>query len=159
MLFRTAAQVCGAFGLWLAGPGGFSQPAAGAPPPSPYLKKAAWVETLLASRAALDAAALTESERGAWPSRLWEQIEDDFPLQWDWVLQDFGPNFPAWFNADRSTAIERELITRVLEELGDRGLLLKRELESLGRSDVSANDPRWLELYVKACEQRRARRL
>ncbi len=125
----------------------------------PYAKQATWAETLHASRAALDAANLSPAEREEARRRLGQQVEDDFPTQWDWTLQDFGTNFSKWFIAAGSTEIERAMVSRVLEQLGAGGSGLRKEFDSLGRLAASSSDPRWLNLYIATCEQRRALRL
>jgi hypothetical protein len=123
--------------------------------PATYVKKASWAETMLASRAALKAAALPAKEWKAAQTVVWEQIERDFPIEWDWALQDGGLEFPRWFAADSNSSIEKKMIARAMEELGAG----YGELDALCRSNAVPDDPRWLTLYAKFCEQRRALRL
>ncbi|MFZ2640545.1 MAG: hypothetical protein WA117_06120 [Verrucomicrobiia bacterium] len=127
--------------------------------PAFYVKKATWTETLLASRAALKTAALSAKERKKAQTSVWEQVELVFPVQWDWALQDGGLDFPNWFTTDGNANIEKKMITRALEELADAGGACRKELDALAQGNTPPNDPRWLDLYVKACEQRRATRL
>ncbi|NIR62447.1 MAG: hypothetical protein GWO10_01315 [candidate division Zixibacteria bacterium] len=117
-----------------------------------YVKKHTWQQTLLASRRLLKKAGLPQKE-------LWKRIEKDFPIQCDWVYQDYGLDFHRWFENGANTDIERKIIPKVLTELGLEGKELAADFELLCRADVSPNDPRWLELYVKSCEQRRKIRL
>ena len=124
-----------------------------------YSRRATWPETLLKTRDALHASALPELERRDCSTALWQFIQDDFPLPWDWVLQDYGAGFTNWFTIETGTTIEEQLIDRALQDLGDKAAALRDELNRLGQSRASANDRRWLDLYVKACEQRRTQRL
>ncbi|MCX6897503.1 MAG: hypothetical protein NT105_02280 [Verrucomicrobia bacterium] len=124
-----------------------------------YVKKASWPETMLASRVALKAAALPARERKIVQAAVWEQVERDFPVQWDWALQDGGLDFPTWFAADANADIEKKMIAHALEELGGSGAACRKEFDAFSQSNVAPNDPRWLDLYAKVCEQRRATRL
>lgn len=65
----------------------------------------------------------------------------------DWRMQD-------QVTADRPDA---GVISKVLAELGKQGAELRRSLEALGAAPP--DDPRWTELYLQACAQRRAARL
>jgi hypothetical protein len=112
-----------------------------------YSRRSTWADTLLASRAALRAAALTPKEQAEAGEIIWRQVERDFPVHCDWALQDCGRDFPRWFTAAGDDAIVKKMIGRVLEELGDRG------------SGSPSGDRQWLDLYVRVCEQRRALRL
>ncbi len=127
--------------------------------PACYVRKATWTETMLASRAAVKSAALSGKERKDAPATVWEQVERDFPIQWDWALQDGGLDFPRWFAGGDGPGLEKGMIARVLEELGDRGVAGRQELDALSRNNAAPDDPRWLDLYVRLCEQRRALRL
>ncbi|MCX6909553.1 MAG: hypothetical protein NTY01_16130, partial [Verrucomicrobia bacterium] len=127
--------------------------------PACYVKKADWPETMLASRAALKTAALSAKERKVAQAAVWEQVERDFPVQWDWMLQDGGLDFPNWFAADGNADIEKKMTAHALDELGDRAAACREELNALCQSNAAPDDPRWLNLYAKACEQRRAIRL
>ena len=124
-----------------------------------YVKNGNWIETMLLSRQALSAAHLPAAEEAAVAAQFWLQIKEDFPVQWDWSLQDGGTNFAGWFRAGDNTSFERRMTERVIGELGDSSRLLRQGLEELRNANVPASDRRWLELYVKACEQRRQQRL
>ncbi len=91
--------------------------------------------------------------------RIWEQVEKDFPVQWDWAGQDGGDGLRAWLGNDDSVEIEKMMIGRVLKELGPEGLRYKKELDRLTRSNVHPSSRRWFDIYVEACEKRRAKRL
>ena len=87
------------------------------------------------------------------------QVERDFPVEWDWALQDGSGGFCRWLSDDTSIETETRMITRVLDELGSDGSVLRAEFDELRRTRVSPTDHRWLDLYVKACKCRRAIRL
>jgi len=117
-----------------------------------YIKKDTWQQTILASRRALKKDEALQKE-------LWKRIEKDFPIQCDWVYQDYGMDFHRWFGNDAGTDIERKIIIKVLAELAPEAKDLVADYELLCQANVSANDRRWLDLYVKACERRRRIRL
>jgi hypothetical protein len=125
----------------------------------PYVRRPTWPETLLASRAALRALPWRGQQRRTAPTRLWAAITQDFPIQADWVLQDGGPDFPLWFESAGETDWERRVIARVLGQLGETGGALQKEYDELCRQGAAFDDPRWLQLYARACEQRRGGRL
>ncbi len=111
----------------------------------PLATDLAWQETML-------------SWRGS-AAQLRARIEADFPIQWDWMLQDHGADWRAWStHADRA-AMVRKMIGRVLPELGPAGQALASELECFRRAGASVSDRDWLGLYVRACERRREIRL
>ena len=124
-----------------------------------YSRQPTWQETLLASRQALRGAALSEAERRDQAMALWQSVQTDFPLAWDWSLQDYGAGFTNWFGAGGGTEIEQRLIEPALQELGGEAEPLRKELQRLQESRVSGENRGWLDLYVKACERRRALRL
>jgi Hydrazine synthase alpha subunit middle domain len=131
---------------------------AGEPAPAVAGATVDWAGTMLAARARLASSGLSGVARDREAARLWSEMETGFPVPWDWVMQDHGPAFPSWFNAD-SAAIERAMIIRVLGELGDRAGDLHAVLDKLDRSAAGPSSPGWLRLYVRACERRREARL
>ena len=86
-------------------------------------------------------------------------MKDDFPVQWDWALQDGGAEFARWFQSADAASMERRVIEKAVAELGEPGRALRQELDRLAQAGAPANDRRWLDLYVRACEQRRQQRL
>jgi hypothetical protein len=117
-----------------------------------YVKKDTWQQTILASRRVLKKAEAPQNE-------MWKRIEEDFPIQCDWVNQDYGMEFHRWFGNDTGTDIERKIISKVLAELGSEGRKLAADFERLCRSNVPSSDQQWLNLYIEACEKRREIRL
>jgi len=108
-----------------------------------------WQETMLASR----------TTNGETPKTL-DEMMLKFPVQMDWMIQDNGLDFTKskWFKAT-DTGNETSMIKRVFLELGDAGKPFQDNLDSLVNGKVPGNDRRWLDLYVNACEKRRAIRL
>jgi hypothetical protein len=133
--------------------------AAASPAAEIYVRQPGWVETMLASRAALDGAGLTGPERTKAAEQVWLRTKEDFPVQWDWALQDGGAEFLRWYQTADSASIERRLIEKTIAELGEPGRALRQELDGLAQKGAPASDRRWLDLYVRACEQRRQQRL
>jgi len=106
-----------------------------------------WQETMLASR----------TPNGEPPKTL-DEMMFKFPVQMDWMIQDNGLDLTKWLKAT-DTGNETSMIKRVLLELGDAAKPFQDNLDSLVNGKVPGNDRRWLDLYVNACEKRRAMRL
>jgi len=148
--------------------------------------QADWPQTMLVSRQKIRKLRVNRKQRDEAQKQIWRQIEKDFPVQWDWVSQDYGMDFYKWFNNDVTFEFEKKIIGNVLSELGAKGKKLEQDAEvpdvcenkdvftrklaadfkllcrsSPGspRDKASLNDRRWLNLYVKACEKRREIRL
>ncbi len=78
----------------------------------------------------------------------------------DWLLQDHGKDFKKQcFISKTGAQIEKQLIERVLKELPKAGEDLMDEVEELALAEAPGSDPRWRQLYIKACEKRRSARL
>jgi hypothetical protein len=125
----------------------------------PYVRQATWAQTMVASRAALGAASLPAQERARAQEGVWFRVKDDFPIEWDWAMQDGGAGFPRWFDSAKGASLERQMIEKAAAELGDLGWSLREESNGLLRDKVAGSDRRWWELYARACAQRRRRRL
>jgi hypothetical protein len=133
--------------------------AAASPAAEIYVRQSGWVDTMLASRAALEGAGLSGPERTKAAEQVWLRTKEDFPVEWDWALQDGGAEFSRWFQSADSASMERRLIEKALAELGKPGRALRQELDRLAQAGAPASDRRGLDLYVQACEQRRQQRL
>ena len=133
--------------------------AAGACAAEPYVKEATWAQTMLASRAALSTSPPPAPERARAREALWFRLKDDFPIEWDWAMQDGGADFPRWFESAQGAGLVRQMAGKALTELGDLDRPLRQEFDQLSRAEVPGGDGRWLELYVRAGEQRRRLRL
>ncbi|HEY3320422.1 MAG TPA: NPCBM/NEW2 domain-containing protein [Planctomycetota bacterium] len=98
----------------------------------------------------------------------WQQIENDFPRESDWLLQDAGSDPVVLLQAESDASIEKKAIAHAIEELGPRATAglpssaaatFKTELNQLTAANVPGSDARWLNLYAKVCEVRREIRL
>ena len=161
--------------------------------PAPvYVKCATWAETLTALRE--QAAGQLELFRPQRVSRprspaffqvpgqsqapphplvsLWARLEQDFPLECDWMLQDLAAcGYPSsnplqndhypirWFGPQADMDLEKTLLVHVVEELRAEGEKTRSELEKLRQVGTPAHSRPWLELYAKACQTRRDKRL
>jgi len=103
------------------------------------------------------------------------QLFKDFPRQTDWFYQDLkrmlsaplgadlneegiSKNMVAWLKADRDTTFEQQLLQGVVTEVTGKAAFQK-QLDDLIAKNAAVMDRGWLELYVEACEARRAQRL
>ncbi len=113
-----------------------------------YAKRDTWRETLVASFGPVG--------RGhTGPAQAVARALEDFPedrmrlqIAADWIAQD-GLN----------DGLNAEAIGRVVDDLGPAAEKFRARLNSLSRSKQPPSDPRWAELYLGACEARRALRL
>ncbi len=86
---------------------------------------------------------------------LWRQIARDFPTEARWMQTDTaGGGHLAWFRSPKKTRLEVGMIKKALGALGKAGQGLASELESLSKAGVPADNPKWLNLYVRACTLR-----
>ena len=159
MPFRTANFGClvvGLLGATLAG-----LPATAAPGTADAVepKQGTWQKAMCSTRAAVRAATAPTGLRKEGMTARWQFVQDAFPIQWDWALQHSGGDLSPWFTQDKPADLERRMLLRVFEDLGKDGDSLRKELDALEAAVAPAEDPRRLNLYIQACEQRRARRL
>lgn len=122
-----------------------------------FQPRATWSDTLLASRAAWQAA-VPGDQRAAAAARLWAECQDAFPVACDWARQDFGEDPARWFDHRDGVRLEQAALERVFAELGAAGASLRAERDAW-QPLPPADDSRWLTLYQRACEARRALRL
>ena len=59
----------------------------------------------------------------------------------------------------RDAVVEQRLVARVLDELQAADPALRRERDALVQSGLPGCEPRWRQLYIRACELRRGQRL
>jgi len=126
-----------------------------------YVKKSNWVDTMLATRAKLrehGAILRPDDPQGSQVlSAIWRQMEADFGQHWAW-FRNISPARSAtwWFaEADPRKRLEgpiRAVLAQGAEDCGSLG----DQLKELARSPGHADDPRWLELFVRACRWRDA---
>jgi len=124
-----------------------------------YRPSALWQQSLLSTREAMLRAQGANEDKQNWCAPISERIARDFPLEWDWSHQDAGERFKQWFLHNDNADLEKEMVGKVLDELGKEGRALHAEYEQLVQRNPSPNERRWLDLYVKACKQRREIRL
>ena len=79
----------------------------------------------------------------------------------DWLLQDYGLDVGRCFVSGANATAETAIVTKALAEAGDDIAVaaLKAQLKELVAAGAPGKDGRWRELYVAACEKRRAVRL
>ncbi len=83
--------------------------------------------------------------------RLAEQIERDFPLQAGWLRRDLGDRYVDWFMEGGNLWFEKNMLNRALQRLADNGAAMRLEYETLLDEKVAPHDPRWLDLFERAC--------
>ncbi|MBN1444238.1 MAG: hypothetical protein JXA90_16115, partial [Planctomycetes bacterium] len=118
-----------------------------------------WAEALHAERGALWSASAGRPPSREAQRQAAARIEERFPVEWDWALQDGGLDFERWFGRAEAAEIERDMIRKALGELGPAGSDLAERLEALVSSGAPPSDRRWLDLHAEACERRREIRL
>jgi hypothetical protein len=79
-------------------------------------------------------------------------------MQEDWMRQD-APNVAECFTNPASNAGEVAMLIKVIAELDGKTENLHSLLKELQSAHVPGNDPRWRELYINACNERRKQRL
>lgn len=88
--------------------------------------------------------------------------EPAFPLQRlhdDWMMQDHGFDYNSCFSSSDPSGAEQDMVAKVLNELGNQGTSFSQEREVLVNGQVPGHDPRWKDLYLRACQVRRNVRL
>lgn len=130
------------------------------PPGTAYIRKDSWTATMIATRESLAAAQGTVESKSAEAARIWTQMEYDFPVEWDWVAQDHGIHFAAWFaDASQHLVMERQMIEHVLAEIKNGSQSLRSEWKQISEHKNPSNRAQGLEFYAKLCEIRRGERL
>jgi hypothetical protein len=124
-----------------------------------YSKQPDWVETMLAGRKALKAERLDQARQDGVAHEVWFRMKEDYPVEWDWTLQDGGQDFWRWYTLSSDADLERTMIAKVGAELGESGQAFNENLRELVDGQVPVGDRRWLGLYQKACVARRLHRL
>ena len=115
-----------------------------------YTRKAAWAETMLATRAAHRAAGVSADD--AKTTAAWKRFEEDFPLAAMRLGRDLdAPGLRSLLTAADPAAAEKKMIAAALQGIGAAGL--EHELQALApAADGSAAR---LELYERACAARK----
>lgn len=85
----------------------------------------------------------------------WAELSARFARQASWLRSDAGEyGVATWFGPRTSPALERELLGAVLRTLAPAGAGLQAEADALTAANAPAGDPRWLDLYARACRYR-----
>ena len=111
-----------------------------------YTKRGTWVETLVAARAALAATGGSTAEQNKAAEQAWFRLKEDFPVEWDWALQDGGADSAQWFRAAGSVSFEGQMIDRAMAELGESGQPLRQKRNRLAKAASPGSGRQWLEL-------------
>ncbi len=85
--------------------------------------------------------------------------EREFPVPWDWCLQDAGPDFGPWLSTSTVSVVAQKATANVLAALGAAGRDLQDEFDRLISQSSPVEPRRWLDLYCRAAELRREARL
>ena len=115
-----------------------------------------WVSTMLDARAKVQK---QDPDSIIDLSKLWLSIQQDFPIETDWLNQDLGITVcEQWFQDDGKTDSEERAITTALKGLKDSTSFEER-FQSLRKDKAEPSDARWLTLYAEIAQARRAQRL
>lgn len=87
------------------------------------------------------------------------RAEREFPIEWDWCLQDAGPDFGRWLSVATASATARKAADKAIAELGADGNDLRRDFDRLVHQSTPTESGRWLALYLRAAGLRREIRL
>ena len=90
------------------------------------------------------------------PVEIWSQLDKDFPVQSAWLKKDTDGKLGGWLSGRDGPAGEKRLISQPLSVLNQKGAL-HQEISQLELDGVSSDDPRWLNLYARACQIRDAK--
>jgi formylglycine-generating enzyme required for sulfatase activity len=90
------------------------------------------------------------------PVDVWPILLKDYPVQAAWMKRDTDGRLTDWLGCRNSVAADKTLISRALTALGQQGVL-HQEMAKLEQENVPANDARWLDLYLRACQVREAK--
>jgi len=79
-------------------------------------------------------------------------------IQQDWMRQD-AEDPTKCFVDPNSNLVETQMVQKVIAELEGDTTTLNARLQNLMSASVAGNDPRWRQLYLDACQERRKQRL
>ena len=132
------------------------------------VKDGAGVSKMLTGRGEM-VSTLPEEDRFAMEERDFVQSgrngKEPYPearLHKDWLYQDHGLDYRVCFTDKQSAERERRIVEKVMGEAAKSGAgvaELRGEFSALVDNKAAGADPRWKELYFKACEARRKARL
>jgi len=83
-------------------------------------------------------------------SSSWEILAKRYPLPCRMMMRDLPGKHLDWFQGERDSSLDQELLRRSVAELGRAGKDVKRDLERLVREHAEAGDPGFLVAYLEA---------
>ena len=95
--------------------------------------------------------AALEHEKSQWRQKHLKSVEARFDPP---VLEKLS-----CFVSDTDHGVEKRMVAQVISELGTDGTLLRPALDRLVSARTPGSHPAWKALYLRACEQRRTKRL
>lgn len=118
-----------------------------------------WLTALLEMQAEVTAADPNEDALAAAGEEFSDWSEREFPVYWDWCLQDAGSEFGPWLSAPAMPTVAQDATRKALVELGTAAGDLRIEFDRLASQLEPVESRRWLELYLCAGQARREVRL
>ena len=118
----------------------------------------AWVDRLSSARSGSTSAG-SLADRSAGSRDAGGRLEEELPIPCDWLDQDAGMTVSQWLATAPTVESDEDLVRRAVHELGTTAAAWRREPNSLSEGGAAAGAKARLELYVRACEQRRSARL
>lgn len=119
-----------------------------------------WTETLISARQRLVRTKEPDTEKVAAAERLWLKFKEQYPVEWDWLLQDGGAGFVLWYHSANPERLEKKMLEKAVAELGAGRRPLKPDLQQSSSNGINTSDAHAsLRLYARACEERRKLRL
>jgi hypothetical protein len=88
-----------------------------------------------------------------------QELRQRFPVEWDWLRQACDQAQLQQLATGQTTSLGRTQVAAVVAGLTTTPALLRAEHESLLQQNTAAGDRRWVMLFARACEARRAQRL
>lgn len=118
-----------------------------------------WLTAVMEMQARIASLDPNEQTRAAMAEEFSDLAEREFPVYWDWCIQDGGADFGPWLSASTLPTAAQEAARKALAELGSAEKDLQGEFDKLVSQSQSVEPQRWLDLYLRAGEARRESRL
>ncbi len=83
---------------------------------------------------------------------VWKRIARDFPAESKRFVEYAGRNYLAWFHDARVSHLDTTAIQHALAQAGPLSEVLRKQLDTLRGEKVPGDDPRWLDLFCRACD-------
>lgn len=111
-----------------------------------YVRHGSWSETMDQMKAGLRNAPVSPEAKAETARQFWFKIRNDFPVEWDWALQDGGMGWVHWLAGREDNAFQA-------------GVLAKVSLWSNEPDPQGGGKTDWLSRFEVACRARRQARL